>query len=80
MFAAAPSKNWAVNNKDFKIKTKVSLLYSNLTFKNKEDLNHHELRIPFHLNTLYSWVIMRTDCNTIQLMFQNATSSFNETR
>lgn len=78
MFTAALSKNWTVNNKDFKIKTKEPLQYSNLTFKNK-DLKRHELRIPFHLSTLYSWVIMRTDCNAISLMFQNATSSFNRT-
>lgn len=79
MFTAAPSKNWTVNNKDFEIKTKEPLWYSDLTFKNKEDLKHHELRIPFHLNTLYSWVIMRADCNAIQLLFQNATSNSDRT-
>lgn len=79
MFTAAPSKTWTVNNKDFKIKTKEPLQYSNLTFKNK-DLKHHELRIPFHLDTLYSRVIMRADCNAVPLMFPNATSSSNRTR
>lgn len=82
MFTAALSKDWTVNNTDFKIKTKEPLQYSNLTFKNKDDFKHRGLRIPFHLNTLCSWVIMRTGwgCNAIQLLFQNATSSFNRPR
>lgn len=64
---------------DFKIKTQQPYQYSNLTFRNKGDLKCHELRIPFPHDTLYSRVLRGTDCNAIQLMFQNATSSLNRT-
>lgn len=63
MFTAALSKNGTVNNKDFKIKTKDPLQYSNLTFKNKEDLKLHEPRIPF-LPVLLSYYENRLQCHS----------------